>query len=80
MEGLFHSVDDYPDVVSAGAVMARLLDGLGFRFRWATDGFRRVSPEQWAMACEPATHRSGSRLSASKPFLTEAYSALFGRQ
>jgi len=35
---LFHEISQYPDEVSGTTVLVRLLDGLGFRFRWATDG------------------------------------------
>ena len=34
----YHCLDEYPEKVSAGGVMARMLDGLGFRFYWATAG------------------------------------------
>jgi hypothetical protein len=34
----FDSLPDYPGDVSATSVVVRLIDGLGFRFRWATDG------------------------------------------
>jgi len=36
----YYRIPDYPDRVSSGAVVARLLDGLGFRFYWATHGLR----------------------------------------
>lgn len=46
----FHQLDSYPDRVSGTAVLARLLDSLGFRFRWAThdlsDGDYTFSPGQ----------------------------------
>jgi hypothetical protein len=32
----FSRIDDYPDGVSAVGILTRLLDGLGFRFYWAT--------------------------------------------
>jgi hypothetical protein len=34
----FCRVDDYPAHVNGSAVLARLFDGLGFRFHWATEG------------------------------------------
>ena len=34
----YESIPTYPSAVTPGAVVARLLDGLGFRFRWATHG------------------------------------------
>lgn len=36
----YHHIPDYPDHVSGAAVLARMLDGLGFRFYWATEGLR----------------------------------------
>ena len=32
----YHRIDEYPERVNAVAVVLRLLDGLGFRFYWAT--------------------------------------------
>ena len=32
----YHRIDEYPKRVNAVAVVVRLLDGLGFRFYWAT--------------------------------------------
>ena len=34
----FRQVDGYPAQVNGPLVMARLLDGMGFRFHWATEG------------------------------------------
>jgi hypothetical protein len=34
----YESVPDYPPALTAGAIVARVLDGLGFRFRWSTHG------------------------------------------
>jgi hypothetical protein len=34
----FHHIDGYPAEVTGPSVLARLLDGLGFRFHWATQG------------------------------------------
>jgi hypothetical protein len=36
----YHRIPTYPDHVSATSVVTRLLDGLGFRFYWATEGLR----------------------------------------
>jgi len=36
----YYRIQDYPDHVSGTAVLARILDGLGFRFYWATQGLR----------------------------------------
>ena len=46
----------YPDRVSAGSVVARLLDGLGFRFYWATEG---LSPEDYGFRPAPDTMSIG---------------------
>ncbi len=35
---LFYEIPEYPDDVSGTSVLVRLLDGLGFRFRWSTEG------------------------------------------
>ncbi len=35
---LFHRIPPYPDTISGTTVLVRLLDGLGFRFRWSTEG------------------------------------------
>lgn len=35
---LYHNIPTYPDSVSGATILMRLLDGLGFRFRWATTG------------------------------------------
>jgi len=37
---LYHRIPPYPDRVSGATVLIRLLDGLGFRFRWSTEGLR----------------------------------------
>ena len=34
----FHSIPDYPANISSISVIVRLIDGLGFRFHWATKG------------------------------------------
>ena len=36
----YYEIPDYPSSYSAGAVAARVVDGLGFRFYWATEGLR----------------------------------------
>ena len=40
MPASFSSLPDPPDSLSPGKVVARLIDGLGFRFHWATEGLR----------------------------------------
>ena len=34
----FHTIPDYPKQVTPGTILTRLIDGLGFRFYWATEG------------------------------------------
>ncbi len=47
----YREIPAYPDTFSAENVVARMIDGLGFRFYWATEGLRaedlafRPSPE-----------------------------------
>lgn len=36
----YYRIPSYPDHLSSGSILTRLLDGLGFRFYWATDGLR----------------------------------------
>lgn len=36
----YYQIPDYPEAYSAGTVAARLIDGLGFRYYWATEGLR----------------------------------------
>ncbi len=38
----YHRIPAYPDRVSGASVIVRMLDGLGFRFYWATE---RLRPE-----------------------------------
>lgn len=36
----YREIPDYPTTYTAGTVAARVLDGLGFRYYWATEGLR----------------------------------------
>jgi len=36
----YYRIPAYPDHLSSTTVLARMLDGLGFRFYWATEGLR----------------------------------------
>jgi hypothetical protein len=36
----YYQIPDYPESYSAETVVARLIDGLGFRYFWATEGLR----------------------------------------
>jgi hypothetical protein len=38
----YHELPAYPETFTAGTVASRMIDGLGFRFFWATDGLRPV--------------------------------------
>jgi hypothetical protein len=38
----YYQIPDYPESYSACTVVARLIDGLGFRYHWATEGLRDV--------------------------------------
>ena len=37
----YYQIPDYPDEYSRGTVAARVVDGLGFRFYWASEGLRQ---------------------------------------
>lgn len=34
----YYQIPDYPDTYTAGTVAARMVDGLGFRYYWGTEG------------------------------------------
>ena len=36
--GSFHTIPEPPAAVTAGAILGRLADAIGFRFRWASEG------------------------------------------
>jgi len=36
----YFQIPDFPDSYTAGTVVARMIDGLGFRYYWATEGLR----------------------------------------
>jgi hypothetical protein len=36
----YYEIPEYPESYTAGTVAARAIDGLGFRFYWATEGLR----------------------------------------
>jgi hypothetical protein len=36
----YYEIPDAPEMYSPGGVVSRLIDGLGFRFYWATEGLR----------------------------------------
>lgn len=41
----FYEIDDYPETYNANLLVARMIDGLGFRYYWATEG---LTPEDLA--------------------------------
>jgi hypothetical protein len=36
----YHQIPDAPETYSQGSIVARMVDGLGFRYYWATEGLR----------------------------------------
>ena len=36
----YYEIPDYPETYTVGTVAARMIDGLGFRYYWATEGLR----------------------------------------
>jgi len=51
----FREIPAYPESYSAESVVARMIDGLGFRFYWATEGLR---PEDLAFRPTPESRSS----------------------
>ncbi len=53
---LFYTIPDAPAAASAGAILGRLADAIGFRFRWATEGMGdadlpfKPAPDCWSLA------------------------------
>lgn len=37
----YYEIPEYPESYTAGTVAARMVDGLGFRFYWASEGLRK---------------------------------------
>jgi hypothetical protein len=63
----YNKIPDYPDKYTAGTVAARLVDGLGFRFYWATEGLRAEDlsfkpSEEARTSLETITHIYGLSL------------------
>jgi hypothetical protein len=48
----FYRIADYPSEICGTAVLTRLIDGLGFRFQWATEG---LSEEDVAFRPSPGS-------------------------
>jgi len=38
----YYQIPDYPEKYTPGTVAARVVDGLGFRYYWATEGLRAI--------------------------------------
>lgn len=55
----YREIPAYPDSFSAESVVARMVDGLGFRFYWATEGLR---PEDLAFRPSPEARTSGETI------------------
>ncbi len=36
----YHNIEEYPETYTQGTVVARMVDGLGFRYYWATEDLR----------------------------------------
>ncbi len=55
----YYHLPDPPDTVSGASVLARMVDGLGFRFRWATEGLREddytFRPDERCMSIQEQT-------------------------
>ena len=54
-ESPYYQIPDYPEKYTAGSVAARMVDGLGFRYFWATEGLReedlKYKPSEEGRTC-----------------------------
>ena len=52
----YAQIPDYPDEYTSGTIAARMIDGLGFRYYWATEGLRnedlKFKPSEMARTSE----------------------------
>lgn len=55
----YYQIPDYPERYTAESVAARLIDGLGFRYYWATEGLR---PEDLAFKPNEEARTSGETI------------------
>ena len=55
----YHQIPDYPKEYTAGNVAARVVDGLGYRYYWATDG---LSEEDLAYRPSPDARSTGETI------------------
>lgn len=55
----YYRIPDPPDTISGAYVLVRMVDGLGFRFRWATEGLREddytFRPDEQCMSIREQT-------------------------
>ncbi len=55
----YYQIPDYPESYTAESVAARMIDGLGFRYYWATEGLR---PEDLAFKPNAEARSSGETI------------------
>jgi len=89
---LYTEIPDYPEHYTAGTVLGRIVDGLGFRYHWATDGLTERdldyrSTESCRSIAETLSHIhnlvvmttigfSGERYSLPEPSETKSFNEL----
>ena len=59
----YYQIPDYPENYTAETVAARMVDGLGFRYYWATEGLRETD----------LNYRPGDEARTSKETLQHIY-------
>ncbi|MBK5279563.1 MAG: hypothetical protein JJE09_11945 [Bacteroidia bacterium] len=59
----YYEIPAYPEAYTAGAVAARVVDGLGFRYFWATEGLRS----------EDLSHKPSAEARTSLETITHIY-------
>ncbi len=59
----YYEIPSYPENFTAGTVAARMIDGLGFRYYWATEGLRK----------EDLVHKPSPEARTSEETLTHIY-------
>lgn len=69
----YREIPAYPESYSAESVVARMIDGLGFRFYWATEGLR---PEDLAFRPTPESRTSEETIDHILGLSTIALNAL----
>jgi len=52
----YYEIPDYPETYTAGSVVSRMIDGLGFRYYWATEALKKedliYKPSENGRTCE----------------------------